>query len=246
MDLGEADRIITFLTRRRGMIRAVASGARRLRNRLGGKLQLFTHGALVYFAREGSDLARINEFEPLHMFPSLRSDLDRLSYGSYLLELSSQLLWQGEVAEDAFSLLLRSLLRLEKGVEAFHVEKGFESRLLGIAGYAPDLERCLKCKRLVGDDSLVRLLPEEGGIVCPDCSDHLSQGTVLSATSRSYLRQARSDDMERLQAVNLSPSERKEISQALRSYLDRILQKRLRTLLFRDQLQSSPPPPGEG
>jgi GTP-binding protein Era len=48
-DLAEADRIVVFYTNAAGKVRVVAQGARRLRSRFGGSLQLFTEGRLVYF-----------------------------------------------------------------------------------------------------------------------------------------------------------------------------------------------------
>ena len=41
--LGEADRIVTLLTRRHGKIRAVAKGVRRMRSRWGARLEPFNH-----------------------------------------------------------------------------------------------------------------------------------------------------------------------------------------------------------
>ena len=41
--LGEADRIITLLTRHNGRVRAVAKGIRRTKSRFGGRLEPFTH-----------------------------------------------------------------------------------------------------------------------------------------------------------------------------------------------------------
>ena len=41
--LGEADRIVTLLTRRRGKVRAVAKGVRRTRSRWGARLEPFNH-----------------------------------------------------------------------------------------------------------------------------------------------------------------------------------------------------------
>ena len=41
--LGEADRIITLLTRQHGRVRAVAKGVRRTTSRFGSRLEPFTH-----------------------------------------------------------------------------------------------------------------------------------------------------------------------------------------------------------
>src|SRR6185312_17214065 len=62
--LGEADRIVVFLTRDRGKKRGVAKGARRPRSRFTGALEPMTRAAVAYYERELRDLVRINYVEP--------------------------------------------------------------------------------------------------------------------------------------------------------------------------------------
>lgn len=236
-NLGEADRIISFYTRRMGSIRAVANGSRRVRSKFGGRLQLFTHGLLLCFARENRDLYRINEFEPLESFQGLRSVLDQLSHAAYLIELTSLLACEGEASEQIFLLLLRSLRGLEMGVEAFHAEKAFETGLLGIAGYLPELRRCMKCKRLPLEDSQVYLSPQEGGIRCHRCQISFPVSFPLTPSSVAYLQEARRGDFRKLVGISLSGSERAEIACAMRAYLDGILQRGMHTLDFMKRLR---------
>ena len=62
--LGEADRIVVFLTRDRGKKRGVAKGARRVRSRFVGALEPMTRAGVAYYEREHRDLVRINYVEP--------------------------------------------------------------------------------------------------------------------------------------------------------------------------------------
>ena len=55
MRLGEADRIVTFVGRGQGKIRAVAKGVRKTKSRFGGRLEPFTQVSLVMW-RGRSDL----------------------------------------------------------------------------------------------------------------------------------------------------------------------------------------------
>ncbi len=235
-NLGEADRIVSFYTRRMGIIRAVAAGARRVRSKFGGRLQLFTHGVLVCFAKENRNLYRINEFEPLHCFQGLRADLDRLSHASYLIEITSLATWEGEASDQIFHLLLRSLRALELGIEPFHAEKAFETGLLGVTGYLPELQRCIRCRSSSLEDFPVALSPQEGGILCQRCQVSFPPSFPLSAFALAYLQEAGKGDFPRLPPISISASDRFEITQALRAYLSGILQRDLHTLDFLKQL----------
>ena len=63
--LGEADRIVVFLTRDRGKKRGVAKGARRPRSRFIGALEPLTRAGVAYYERELRDLVRLNYVEPV-------------------------------------------------------------------------------------------------------------------------------------------------------------------------------------
>jgi DNA repair protein RecO (recombination protein O) len=61
--LGEADRIVVFLTRDRGKKRGVAKGARRPRSRFVGALEPLTEVRVAYFEKERRELVGLNYAE---------------------------------------------------------------------------------------------------------------------------------------------------------------------------------------
>src|SRR6059036_280085 len=63
--LGEADRIVVFLTRDRGKKRGVAKGARRPRSRFMGSLEPLTEAKVAYFESERRELVGLNFAEPV-------------------------------------------------------------------------------------------------------------------------------------------------------------------------------------
>ena len=54
--LGEADRIVTLLTRRNGRVRAVGKGVRRTKSRFGARLEPFTHVDLLLYTGRSLDV----------------------------------------------------------------------------------------------------------------------------------------------------------------------------------------------
>ena len=61
--LGEADRIVVFLTRDRGKKRGVAKGARRTKSNFAGALEPLTHARVAYFEKERRELVSLNYSE---------------------------------------------------------------------------------------------------------------------------------------------------------------------------------------
>ena len=86
--LGEADRIVVFLTCDRGKKRGVANGARRLRSRFVGGLEPLTRARLAYFEREGRDLVRLSYVEPVRS--PLMAHADVLGHVEYFAELIAE------------------------------------------------------------------------------------------------------------------------------------------------------------
>jgi len=54
-NLAEADKIVVCLSRSHGLIRGVAKGCRKLRNRFGASLEPFTIINLTYYQKENQD-----------------------------------------------------------------------------------------------------------------------------------------------------------------------------------------------
>jgi len=145
--LGEADRIVVFLTRDRGKKRGVAKGARRQRSRFAGALEPLTEVRVAYFESERRELVGLNYAEtvrsPLSMTASGDSGASGLT-GQYLLvEYIAELLdeWaQDSDADDRLYRLGASMLdALTTGAPAEPLTRYFEYWLLRLQGvYAPD------------------------------------------------------------------------------------------------------------
>ena len=88
--LGEADRIITLLTRHHGRVRAVAKGVRRTTSKFGSRLEPFTHVDLQL--AEGRNLDIITQAETKSAFSSgLGADYERYTAGTAMLETAERL-----------------------------------------------------------------------------------------------------------------------------------------------------------
>src|SRR5262249_3966999 len=87
-NLGESDKILTIFTAERGLIRAVAKGARKPGTKVSGRADVLNVNSLLIAT--GKTLDIITQAETLETFPKLREDLSRLSFGLYYAELTQQ------------------------------------------------------------------------------------------------------------------------------------------------------------
>ena len=162
--LGEADRIITLLTRHHGRVRAVARGVRRTTSRWGSRLEPFTHVDLQL--AEGRNLDTITQAETIDPFHArLGLDYDRYTSGTVMLETAERLVTEEkEPAVQQFLLLVGGLRAMAGGEHgAGQVRDSYLLRSLAVAGYAPSFDHCVSC----GVEGPHRFFnPSAGGSLC--------------------------------------------------------------------------------
>jgi DNA repair protein RecO (recombination protein O) len=169
--LGEADRIITFLSRHRGKIRAVAKGVRRTSSKFGARLEPFSHVDLQF--AEGRTLDVVTQVESLDAFGEpLTANYPAYTAGQVMLETADRLVVEeGEPALPQYQLLVGALRVLNRGTSdgvrpPTLVLDSYLLRALAVAGYAPSFTDCARCG-LVGPHRAFS--PAAGGAVCEVC-----------------------------------------------------------------------------
>jgi len=137
--LGEADRIVVFLTRDRGKKRGVAPNARKSRKRFGAALEPLTEVRVSYFEKERRELVGLNYAEPVRS-PLSAPSPEALGYSHYFAELIDEWAAEADVDERLFRLGTSALEALVAGAPVDALARYFECWLLRLQGvYPPDL-----------------------------------------------------------------------------------------------------------
>ena len=171
--LGEADRIITILTRRNGRVRAVAKGVRRTRSKFGATVEPFSHVDLQLYTGRSLDI--VVQAESLTSYGEhLVTDYGRYTAATAVLETAERLTAEErEPSLRLFLLVVGALRTLVGGGPAEAdprdpslVLDAFLLRAMSVAGYAPALADCARC----GAPGPHRAFSvPAGGTVCPAC-----------------------------------------------------------------------------
>ena len=165
--LGEADRIITLLTRRHGRVRAVAKGVRKTGSRFGGRLEPF--GYVDVQCSEGSSLDSVVQVEGKELFARhFLEDYPRYTAASAIAETAERLTpIEREPSLRLYLLTLGALRALSERERAVTlVLDAYLLRAMAPAGWAPALRDCAVCAKPGPHRSFS--IPA-GGAVCPNC-----------------------------------------------------------------------------
>ena len=122
--LGEADRIVVFLTADRGKKRGVAKSARRPKSRFVGALEPLTHVRVAYFEKETRELVGLNYAEPLRS--PLSGPGESVGHASYFAELLDEWAQADDPNETLFRLGASVLDALAGGVDIDGLARYFE------------------------------------------------------------------------------------------------------------------------
>ena len=250
-DYGESDRIVTVITERFGKVRGVAKGARKSIKRFGGCLEPFSLVSLLI--KEGKSLSYISEGSVLKDFREIKKDIEKISYGSYMLEISEALALDNSAQFDkmpsngephgdtVFSLLLDAITSLANSREPEAEARGFEVRLLAMAGYLPSFLNCLSCSGRVLEGNRGKGRPVfdsasfssvRGGVLCTCCAskearplDFISAGTLRTLDSASKGK------------ALFTKNSLEESGRLMRGFIGHHLGRRLKTLEFIDKMK---------
>lgn len=143
--LGEADRIVVFLTRDRGKKRGVAKNARRSRKRFGGALEPLTETRVAYFESARRDLVGLNYAEvvrsPLAVAGGGRgadATADALGYAGYFAELLDEWAQEADADDRLYRLGVSMLDAFAAGVPIDPLARYFEFWMLRLQGVYPE------------------------------------------------------------------------------------------------------------
>ena len=163
----EADRVLHLYTADRGRLGAIAKGVRRVRSRLGGRLEPLARVRLVLHQGRG-ELCTVSQVDTVHAHPSLRERRDSLERGVQACDAVLRLLDSSEPNRPAYNLLCNQLALLDADPQAAGRGQAlaFRIKLLLAAGFAPELGCCASCGQA---EHLSGFSPSAGGVVCSGC-----------------------------------------------------------------------------
>jgi DNA repair protein RecO (recombination protein O) len=222
--LGEADRIVVFLTADRGKRRGVAKGARRTRSAFSGALEPMTLGRVAYFERERRDLVRLRYVEPV-CSPLASGSAEALAHVGYFAELIDEWAPEADPNEKLFRLGAAVIESLAAGMPIERLARYFEFWLLRLQGVYPPISACSRC----GGDLNRGARLAGSAMICARC-DPADEGGGLSAAAMAFLLTARTIAPAGLGDLDLPPSADRELTRVHQRLIRTHLEKDLRSL----------------
>lgn len=227
VDLHEQDRILTFLTREKGLKRGVARAARRKYSRFAGQLQPLAKVRVTWFEKPGRDLVRLSAVETIRSAGGLQADLEGILFSGYLAEHITVFAQEEEESEHLFRLLDSTAEALLGGADRESALRYFEIWILRLSGIFPSLEACSLCGRDLGAGS-AWLDAAAQSVVCSSCGG-AAGGLHLPGPALEWIRQTRHTTVAQMAARPTPASVLDVVEEAAARMRRSFLQRELRS-----------------
>ena len=234
-DLGEADRLITLVTPDRGLVRAVARGARRPTSKVGGHVDLLRRISLS--VRVGRTIDALSQVETLESFVGLQQHLGLTLRALYLAELAERFSVEDAPSSTVYQLLLNGLRFLETAPDPNVLMRWFEIHLLGLTGFRPELKECVDCGAVL-DPQEHTFSAARGGIVCPKCRP--VGGDILlpaSVATIKLLRHLNLNAFPSVASLKINSGSARQAERVLRQHITHVLDRSIYSADLLDDLR---------
>jgi DNA repair protein RecO (recombination protein O) len=236
-DMGEADRLLTVFGRDQGKMTLLAKGVRRQASRKAGHIEPFTYTELL--VAKGKSLDIVTQAETIEAHRHVREDLWRSTWAYYVVELADAFTQELDPNSLLFDLLLETLGRLDAtDVDPALAVRYYELHMLALAGYQPQLFRCVQCNELLKPEVNFLSL-DSGGCLCPKHGANRGDTAALSLPVLKVLRYLQTREWEEVSLLRLSPEVSRQIEQVLARYIVYHLERSLRSPVFLEKLRRS-------
>ena len=221
----ETSIIVTCLTDRYGKLKGLVKGLRVHPNRHRSAMEPLTVNRIVFYDTHTSQLHLISQCELLSPLAPLATDLDTMRAAAFCVELTDAVIPLDEPQPAAYHLLKDTLERLAlEGGGLTGIRAHFTVRLLHLAGFQPQLDRCAGCQTVIRQDAYWSA--GQGGLLCAGCLHEDPRAEPVG----SALLAALGTLAESAQPVPLDPQVLPTLQRRLEEFLHWRLERPLKTL----------------
>jgi len=209
---GETSKIVNVLTKEHGIIGLMAKGAKTMKSDLRSVTDKLTYGYFHIYYKENK-LSNLTSVDVIKPFKNIKSDIEKISYASFLLELAEQVYKQNQ-SNRVYELLIEGISKIDEGFDPMIITNILELKYLYYLGVMPVIDACSICG---GTASIATLSSARGGYVCRNC---LRNEKIVSSNAIKLIRMFYYVDLSKITKLEVKDANKREINQFLDEYYD--------------------------
>ncbi|MBQ2946853.1 MAG: DNA repair protein RecO [Bacilli bacterium] len=209
---GDTSKIIDILTKEYGIIGVMAKGCKSLKSNLRSVTDKLTYATFtIYFKKD--KLSILSEASVINNFSNIKKDIEKISYASFLIDLTNQVYKQCE-DNSLYDLLISSLIKINNNFNPLIITNIIELKYLEYLGVMPNLNGCSIC----GSKNVVTLSSDKGGYLCMKC--HTNE-PIVSDKAIKLVRMYTLVDINKIDKLDIKKDVVYEVNNFIDDYYDR-------------------------
>lgn len=225
--LGEADRLVSFLSRNMGRVRGVARGARRTKSRFGSTLERLSHIRIWFFEKESRELVRINQCEVIESFLDAFGDYPSSVALALFSEITETVLPDREVSDANFRLLLLATQAVKRTRKPELPLAYFSLWTVKLGGWLPPLDSCAACGRKLDAAEAAYFSRSASALMCGKCRKPGLR--VISPLALGAARKMLAERLDRLDVNLFSPRAARDLTDVMLDVIEHQIDRKLKT-----------------
>ena len=209
----ESSKILNVFTKEFGLIGVMSKGSRKIKSKLRGVSRKLIYGTFhIYYKENG--VSTLIGVDLINSYNNILNDLEKVSYASFILDLTLQVIRQNDDIE-IFDLLKNTLNKIDEGLNPIVLTNILELKLLDYLGVSPSIDNCSICG---SDKDIVTLSSDQSGYICKNCYNN---EPLVDPKTIKMIRMYYYVDIDKITKLDVSDKISNEINTFIDDYYDR-------------------------
>lgn len=208
----ETSKLLKIITKEYGLISVMAKGAKSIKSKLRAFTTKLTYANFQIYYKEDK-ISTLISADVINPLVNIKSDLLRVSYASFILDLTSEVLRESNNIK-IFDILADSLIKIDEKYDPMIITNILELKYLDFLGIRPNLDSCAVC----GSTNILTVSTSKGGFVCKNC--HTNE-KILDLKTIKILRMLYYVDIKKISKIDIKDEIKNEIDNFINEYYDR-------------------------
>ena len=225
---GDTSKILDILTKEYGVIGVIAKGCKSIKSNLRSVTDKLTYANFtLYFKKD--KLSILSEASVINNFSNIKKDIEKISYASFLIDLTNQVYKQCEDLE-LYDLLISGLIKINEKFNPLAITNIIELKYLNYLGVMPNLDGCTIC----GSKRVITLSSEKGGYICSKCR---TDEPIVSEKVIKLVKMYTLIDINKISKLDLEKEIISEVNNFIDMYYDKYTGLYLKSKVFLKKLK---------
>lgn len=195
------------------LIGVLAKGAKKIKSPFFSSTSRFSYGEFDIVYKENG-LSTLKDASILNNFSTIKKDIVKISYATYITELSSKV-YKNDINKNIYKLYLLSMDKINNNYNPRIITIILRLKLLEFLGISPILDRCATCGN---KHNIITISSYFGGYLCKYC--YRNEKLVLPNTIK-LIRMLYLVDISKITKLEIKEEILKELEEFIDDYYER-------------------------